>query len=50
MFEALYTQPGVIRRHREAPLAAEREKYLEESAARGMARETLLRRKRSSGP
>ena len=48
MFEALYTQPGVIRRHREAPLAAEREKYLEESAARGMARETLLRRARHS--
>ena len=48
MFEALYTQPGVIRRHREAPLAAEREKYLEELAARGMARETLLRRARHS--
>ena len=46
MFEELYTRPGVIRRHREAPLAAEREAYLRESAARGVARGTLLRQAR----
>lgn len=48
MFEALYTRPGVIRRHREAPLAAERETYLKESAARGLTRGTLLRQARYS--
>ena len=46
MFETLYSRPGVLRRHREAPLAAEREAYLKESAARGFAHETLLRRAR----
>ena len=35
MFEELYFHPGVIRRHREAPLAAEREAYLKQSAAKG---------------
>ena len=46
MFEALFTYPGVIRRHREAPLAAEREAYLKESAAQGITRATLLRQAR----
>ena len=46
MFEELYARPGVIRRHREAPLAAEREACLRASAARGVARGTLLRQAR----
>ena len=46
MFEDLYTRPGVIRRHREAPLATEREAYLRDSAARGVTRGTLLRQAR----
>ena len=46
MFEELYTRPGVVRRHREAPLATEREAYLRDSAARGVARGTLLRQAR----
>ena len=41
MFETLYTHPGVIRRHREAPLTAEREAYLKELAATGITHETL---------
>ena len=44
MFETLFTCPGALRRHREAPLAAERAAYLSELAARGMARGTILRR------
>lgn len=46
MFEELYFHPGVIRRHREAPLAAEREAYLKQSAARGVSQNTLLRQAR----
>ena len=46
MFETLYSRPGVLRRHREAPLAPEREAYLKELAAKGFAHETLLRRAR----
>lgn len=44
MFETLFTYPGVLRRHREGPLAAERAAYLGELANRGMAQETILRR------
>ena len=46
MFETLYSRPGVLRRHREAPLAAEREAHLKELAAKDLAHETLLRRAR----
>ncbi len=46
MFETLFTYPAVLRRHREAPLAAERAAYLEGLAARGAARETVLGRAR----
>ena len=46
MFETLYSRPGVLRRHREAPLAPEREAHLKELAAKGLAHETLLRRAR----
>ena len=46
MFETLYSRPGVLRRHREAPLAAEREAHLKELAAKRLAHETLLRRAR----
>lgn len=44
MFETLFTSPGVLRRHGEGPLAAERAAYLSELAAQGMARGTILRR------
>lgn len=44
MFETLFTRPGVLRRHREGPLAAERASYLKGLAAQGMARATILRR------
>ena len=44
MFETLFTYPGVLRRHREGPLAAERAAYLSELANRGMAHGTILRR------
>ncbi len=44
MFETLFTCPGVLRRHLEGPLAAERAAYLSELADRGMARGTILRR------
>ena len=43
MFEKLLTYPGVLRRHREGPLAAERAAYLSELADRGMAHGTILR-------
>jgi site-specific recombinase XerD len=46
MFEKLFTYPGVLRRYREGPLAAERAAYLSELAAQGMARGTILRRSR----
>ena len=45
-FEELYTRPGVVRCHREAPLATEREAYHRESAARGVACGTLFRQAR----
>ena len=44
MFETLFTYPGVLQRHREGPLAAERAAYLNELADRGMAHGTILRR------
>lgn len=46
MFETLFKYPGVIRRHREGPLAAERADYLNELVAQHMAPETVLRRAR----
>jgi len=46
MFEALFTYPAVVRRHREAPLAAERAAYLQGLGERGTARETVLGRAR----
>lgn len=44
MFEALFTYPGVLRRHRDGPLAADRAAHLSDLAAQGMARGTVLRR------
>lgn len=44
MYETLFKYPGVLRRHKEGPLAAERVAYLSEQAAQGMARGTILRR------
>jgi site-specific recombinase XerD len=44
MFDSLFTYPGVVKRHKEGPLAAERAAYLEALAARGTARSTLVRR------
>lgn len=44
MFETLFTCPGALRGHREAPLAAERAAHLSELVAQGMARGTILRR------
>ncbi len=44
MFERLFTYPGVLHRHQEGPLAAERAAYLSELIAQGMARGTILRR------
>jgi len=43
MFEQLFTSPAVLRRHREAPWATERGRYLAYRAAQGCARPTLLR-------
>jgi integrase/recombinase XerD len=42
MFEQLFTYPRVLARHQTAPFAAERERYLQHCADRGMARDTLL--------
>ncbi len=44
MFETLFTCPSALRRHREAPFAAERAVHLSELVAQGMARGTILRR------
>jgi integrase/recombinase XerD len=44
MFETLFRSKAVVCRHREGPLSAERAAYLEELAAQGMARGTLLHR------
>ena len=44
MFEKLFCSKAVVRRHLEGPLSAERAAYLEELAAQGMARGTLLHR------
>src|ERR671924_410869 len=41
MFEQLFTYRGVLARHREAPLVAERERYLATRAAVGLAPDTL---------
>jgi hypothetical protein len=41
MFEQLFTYRGVLSRHREAPLVAERERYLATRAAVGLAPATL---------
>ena len=46
MFKTLFKYRGVIRRHREGPLAAERARYLRELVAQSMAQETILRRAR----
>ena len=34
MFEALFTYPAVLRRHKEGPLAVERARYLTDLAAK----------------
>lgn len=44
MFDLLFKYPGVLRRHRVGPLAAERATYLSNLAAQGVARGTILRR------
>src|SRR5438876_7686411 len=41
MFERLFHYPGVLTRHREAPLLAERENFLQHCADQGMAQSTL---------
>ena len=41
MFEQLFTYPGVLSRHRHAPLVEERERYLAARAADGLAPVTL---------
>jgi integrase/recombinase XerD len=41
MFEQLFTYPGVLSRHRDAPLVEERERYLAARAADGLAPVTL---------
>ena len=46
MFGTLFTYPAVVRRHREAPLAAERAAFLQGLAEQGAARETVLGRAR----
>lgn len=43
VLERLFAYPAVLRRHRDGPLAAERDAYLEGLSARGAARGTLLR-------
>lgn len=43
MFEKLYHSPAVLTRHREAPWAADRARYLTHRAEQGCARQTLLR-------
>ena len=43
MFEELFISPAVLRRHRAAPWATERARYLAYRAAQGYARPTLLR-------
>ncbi len=46
MFDQLFRYPGVLRRHRDGPLAHERATYLASLAARGSAPGTLLRHAR----
>ena len=48
MFETLFSYPGVIRRHREGPLALERAAYLSNLATHSMAPATILRQARYS--
>lgn len=43
VLERLFAYPAVLRRHRDGPLAADREAYLERLSARGAAQGTLLR-------
>jgi integrase/recombinase XerD len=43
MFDQLFQYPGVVRRHRDGPLASERVTYLTSLATRGIAPETLLK-------
>jgi site-specific recombinase XerD len=43
MLEHLFTSPAVLRRHREAPWATERARYLAHRAEQGCAHPTLLR-------
>jgi hypothetical protein len=42
MFEKLVSDPAALRRHRTAPFAAERERYLQHCADFGSTRATLL--------
>jgi anti-sigma factor RsiW len=42
MFEKLVSDPAALRRHRTAPFAAERERYLQHCADFGATRATLL--------
>ena len=46
MFETLFTYPGVLRRHREGPLAEERAAYLSELADQCVAPATLIKQAR----
>jgi hypothetical protein len=46
MFEKIFSYPGVLRRHREGPLASERLEYLKYLNDRGAALGTLLRQAR----
>ena len=42
MFEELFKRPSVLARHKSAPYAQERERYLSHCAQQGYARATLL--------
>ena len=44
MFETLFRDPAVLRRHREGPLLKERAAYLRELSSQGLARGTLVGR------
>lgn len=43
MFQELFNYPGVLARHKNAPFAEERERYLSHRVQEGCAKETLLR-------
>ena len=42
MLKHLFSYPGVLARHRQAPALAERERFLQHCAENGMARATLI--------